>query len=335
MVINFSSFSPTLLYFLSHTLFLIKVTALEYLLLHLDVTVLLESLDLTALLEYGLNLPDNSAQCIKSQWGVSTRNPSRSATVLAFQFCTWEATMTSHVPSSVAGGYHDLKKDYKDEDWKGEKADFSQLPSGCDSLMINGQAVMESWEKPYMKALAKIATRNGGRVLEVGFGLGLSADAIQSHDIDEHIIIEVNSDVIVNLKKWATKQKHKVTAMEGLWKDQIALVEDNSLDGVLYDAYPLKEAEQHIHQFDFLKQAYKKLKPGGVITYCNLTSIGVLHTQYPDWNVLFVKTQKPHLLECGFKEDDIRPFEIFPVTPPDNCRYYHHKEALCPVLIKS
>ena len=70
-------------------------------------------------------------------------------------------------------------------------------------------------------------------------------DAIQSYDIDEHIIIEINSDVIVNLKKWAAKQKHKVTAMEGLWKDQIALVEDNSLDGVLYDAYPLKEAEKH------------------------------------------------------------------------------------------
>ena len=36
---------PTLLSYLSHTLFLIKTTAIEDLLLHLDVTVLLESLD--------------------------------------------------------------------------------------------------------------------------------------------------------------------------------------------------------------------------------------------------------------------------------------------------
>lgn len=243
--------------------------------------------------------------------------------------------MTSHVASSVAGGYHDLKKDSKHEDWKTEKADYSTLESGCKSLTIDGQAVMESWESPYMGALAEIVTRNGGRVLEVGFGLCLSANYIQTRCIDEHIIIEANVYVLEKLNKWAAKQKHKVTVMEGLWQEQIALVEDNSVDGVLYDAYPLNKAEQHIHQFDFLKQAYKKLKPGGIATYCNLTSMGVLHTQYPDWNELFEKTQKPHILECGFKEEDIQPIKLCPVTPPEDCRYYHHSEAMCPIIIKS
>ena len=45
---------------------------------------------------------------------------------------------------------------------------------------------MESWEKPYMEALADVATRNGGRVLEVGFGLYLSANGVQAHEIVEH-----------------------------------------------------------------------------------------------------------------------------------------------------
>ena len=239
-----------------------------------------------------------------------------------------------HIPSNENGGYHDLKKDSKHKDWVTKKADFSPLENGCKSLVIDGQAVMESWEKPYMEALAEIATRNGGCVLEVGFGLHLSADGIQTHDIDEHIIIEANTDVFKTLEAWGKEQKHKVTGMHGLWQEQMALIEDNSLDGILYDTYPLNEAEQHTHQFNFLETAYKKLKVGGIMTYCNLTSIGVLHTLYTDFKEMFEKTQKPHLLRIGCKEEDIEPFEIKTVAPPNDCRYYHHTEALCPVIIK-
>lgn len=240
-----------------------------------------------------------------------------------------------HVASADAGGYHDLKEGYVHKKWVTEKADFSPLANGCQSLVIDGQAVMESWEKPYMAALAEVATRKGGRVLEVGFGLHISADAVQTHKIDEHIIIEANADVFESCKKWASEQKNKVTPMHGLWQDQIALVEDNSLDGILYDTYPLNAEEQHTHQFDFLKAAFKKLKVGGIMTYCNLTSIGLLKTKHPDWKEMFEKTQKPHLLAMGCKEEDIEPFEIHKgLEPPKDCRYYHHSEALCPVIIK-
>ena len=48
-----------------------------------------------------------------------------------------------------------------------------------EMLIIDGHPVMEQWEKPYMFKLGEVATRNGGCVLEVGFGLGLSATSIQ------------------------------------------------------------------------------------------------------------------------------------------------------------
>ena len=48
-----------------------------------------------------------------------------------------------------------------------------------------------------------------------------------------------------------------------LWQDAIAQIPDNTIDGILYDTYPLNKEEQHIHQFEFLKQARRILKPGG------------------------------------------------------------------------
>lgn len=76
-----------------------------------------------------------------------------------------------------------------------------------------------------------------------------------------------------------------------------------------------------------------KLRVGGILTYCNLTSIGVLKGKYDDWQTLFTETQLPHLLAAGWKESEIS-FETAPSNPPADCEYYCHQTALVPVLTK-
>lgn len=233
-------------------------------------------------------------------------------------------------------GYQELQEGADKARWEKEQANFTNPEAGDgrgEMLIIDGHPVMSQWEQPYMAKLASVATRNGGRVLEVGFGLGLSATAIQGNKIDEHVIIEANEGVIKRGEEWAKKQPNKVIFIYGLWQDAIDTIEDNSLDGLLYDTYPLNKEEQHIHQFDFIRRAFCKLKPGAIMTYCNLTSIGVLKGEHKEWQELWEKTQVPHLKDIGF--DPNMTYETFAIKAPENCQYYAgHEEALVPILYK-
>lgn len=164
----------------------------------------------------------------------------------------------------------------------------------------------------------------------MGFGLGLSASAVQRYPISEHIIIEANAGVVARGEEWAKQQPSKVTFLHGLWQDMVAALPDASLDGVLYDTYPLNKEEQHTHQFDFIEKIKPKIKPGGVLTYCNLTSLGVLKGEHKDWENLWEKTQVPHIARIGFPKYSYSTFDI---AAPPTCDYYAgHTAALVPRL---
>lgn len=94
--------------------------------------------------------------------------------------------------------------------------------------------VMMDWEDEIMSASAAYICQNGGDILEIGFGMGISAGYIQSHSINSHTICENHPQIIPLAKAWA-QDKPNVTIITSSWYDVRKNI--GTFDGIFYDAF--------------------------------------------------------------------------------------------------
>jgi len=203
------------------------------------------------------------------------------------------------------------------EEWLENKAIFTD-----DSLLIKGYQVMQKWEVPYMKELAGIATSNGGHVLELGFGLGISAGFIQqSPKIKKHTIIEAHPDVVKYAFRLYPKplKSRRMNILQGFWEDVTPMLKDGIFDGILFDTSPLEQETVFFHFFPFFQEGSRLLKKGGIFTYFSdeAKEISSKHMQL--------------LRQAGFNKID---FKLCRVHPPKSCRYWNHNTIVTPMVHK-
>lgn len=118
--------------------------------------------------------------------------------------------------------------------------------------------IMHDAEVLYMKKLSEIVTKNGGDILEIGFGMHISADFIQSNkNVTSHTIIEVHPEMYTRALEWA-KDKPNTKIIFGDWINVLPL-KDKKFDGIFYDTY------NDINQNKILDYLKSNCKPGTIV----------------------------------------------------------------------
>lgn len=143
-------------------------------------------------------------------------------------------------------------KPYKDQ----------KLTYSSDGRLLDeyGNAVMMEWERPIMKKSAEVICRNGGKVLNVGFGMGIIDDYIQEQNVTEHWIIEPHRDVYTKMFQDGWHLRPNVKIMFGEWQWYLKFLP--LFDGIYFDTWEDSTGEFLTHVSNILKQ-------DGIFSYFN------------------------------------------------------------------
>jgi len=177
--------------------------------------------------------------------------------------------------------------------------------------------IMHEWETEIMKKSADFVCELGGDILEIGFGMGISADFIQKAGAKTHTIIELHPQIAEKAREWAA-DKQGVTILEGDWIEVLPTMVEGTVrtthkkfDGVFFDPYGF---------WSKWGELPKMIKP-----HCKPT------TRISHFNASIVQGSS-----CGFKNnpDYSITFEKIDIDPPEN-DYRNKGSYYIPKVIKN
>jgi spermidine synthase len=162
--------------------------------------------------------------------------------------------------------------------------------------LTSGEEVMMDWEYPIMKKHAEICASGGGIILEVGFGMGISADYIQELNPTKHVIVESHEQIIERLLDWS-KDKPNVEIIKGDWFYKIDEISKYLYDGIFFDTHRDKKRMK-------FKQlvADNYMKIGGIFTWFEPTGANTFN--------------------CPIQQEKV-------IVNPVDCGYFSSSEAYC------
>jgi guanidinoacetate N-methyltransferase len=134
-------------------------------------------------------------------------------------------------------------------------------------LAVGEHKVMKRWETPLMKRMAVnlCAHLKRTRVMEVGFGMGISASALQSIGVERHTIVEPHPDMFGKLQAWRHRRPSAdIRPVHDYWQNRVDLMSE--CDGIFFDTYASSLPSLIRENLRFLGEASKRLKPGAAVT---------------------------------------------------------------------
>jgi len=149
--------------------------------------------------------------------------------------------------------------------------------------------VMERWEEPIIKKHVELLNVKDKDVLEIGFGMGISASMIQEGQPKSHTIIECHPQVI-NYFMTTYEHRDKIKLIPDFWQNVINSI--GNFDCILFDTY-LDKPEQFFELVDNI------LREDGKFTYFHWENF---HKQYSDYNVERFPVQYEKVFYEGGKE---------------------------------
>jgi guanidinoacetate N-methyltransferase len=187
-------------------------------------------------------------------------------------------------------------------------------------LRIGGKQVMQAWERPLMEVLAREVTASRGDILEVGFGMGISAGAILQCGCRSYTVIEAHPEIAEHARRWGRDQGIPVTVLEGFWQD-VAPQLPADFDGILFDTFPICREEAHINPASMIPTMQRLLRRGGILTYYSGVVAG-----FPD--------DQLRLLLTDFDEVKLLKVSGLEPYPAPACDYWGRSCMIIPVARK-
>jgi spermidine synthase len=175
---------------------------------------------------------------------------------------------------------------------------------------------MEAWEEPLMAAMAREVTAGpAGDILEIGFGMGISARHLLSYPCQSYTVIEAHPTVAQMARDWLATQPGDLRVIEGAWQDVLPTL-SHRFDGILFDTYPWSPAERGRNHFPFIPEAPRLLTDTGTLV-C-----------YSDETIDFRGEHLRLLLE-HFTE--VKLVKVSGLCPPPECEYWQYDHMVVPV----
>ena len=143
-----------------------------------------------------------------------------------------------------------------------ENAIYDQDPA-CITCGPDGILIMHSDHIDYEHAVADFITKENHNILEIGYGMGLSAKRIQTHNPALHVIIEKEKEIYDKAVEWVG-DKENITVIHGDYKDKIATLTDK-FDGIYHSA----DKEQKGNLFNFANDIKSLAKDNCILVMLN------------------------------------------------------------------